>query len=260
MDHPASPPALSKALAQTQSACPIDAVSAALQDYVWTRSDFLGRGSYGCVYLAVPREQEGRRVAVKIVETSSEDSHWKREFALLTRLRHHNIVKLLNYYLPPTKIPGQSAQTSNAVLVFPAAHLDLKRYLDLRCTEHLTEPVAKTVCQQMLAGLAYLHTEGVVHRDLKPSNVLIMIRCVGISMWHCAISALPDGCRILLLRIAMPLLSSRRRATVLRKWSHALSSMMVSVHLPWTCGLSGVLCWMWWSPSVWQDTDPPHTR
>ena len=65
------------------------------------------------------------------------------------------------------------------MLVFPAAHMDLQRYLDMRCTEHVTEPMAKTVCLQMLAGLAYLHTEEVVHRDLKPSNVLIMIRCVG---------------------------------------------------------------------------------
>ena len=31
----------------------------------------------------------------------------------------------------------------------------------------------KSLCQQMLAGLAYLHHKGVIHRDIKGSNILI---------------------------------------------------------------------------------------
>ena len=31
----------------------------------------------------------------------------------------------------------------------------------------------KSFCQQMLAGLAYLHRKGVIHRDIKGSNILI---------------------------------------------------------------------------------------
>jgi len=31
----------------------------------------------------------------------------------------------------------------------------------------------KALCQQMLAGLAYLHHKGVIHRDLKGSNILL---------------------------------------------------------------------------------------
>jgi CTD kinase subunit alpha len=31
----------------------------------------------------------------------------------------------------------------------------------------------KSLCRQMLAGLAYLHHKGVIHRDIKGSNILI---------------------------------------------------------------------------------------
>lgn len=31
----------------------------------------------------------------------------------------------------------------------------------------------KSLCQQMLAGLAYLHHKGVIHRDIKGSNILL---------------------------------------------------------------------------------------
>lgn len=36
-----------------------------------------------------------------------------------------------------------------------------------------TEAHLKSLCQQMLAGLAYLHHKGVIHRDIKGSNILL---------------------------------------------------------------------------------------
>lgn len=36
-----------------------------------------------------------------------------------------------------------------------------------------TDAHLKSLCQQMLAGLAYLHHKGVIHRDIKGSNILI---------------------------------------------------------------------------------------
>jgi CTD kinase subunit alpha len=36
-----------------------------------------------------------------------------------------------------------------------------------------TDAHLKSLCHQMLAGLAYLHHKGVIHRDIKGSNILI---------------------------------------------------------------------------------------
>ncbi len=38
---------------------------------------------------------------------------------------------------------------------------------------HFTDANLKSLCQQMLAGIAYLHQKAVIHRDMKGSNILI---------------------------------------------------------------------------------------
>jgi len=33
--------------------------------------------------------------------------------------------------------------------------------------------VSRTYFQQMINGLAYMHTQGIAHRDIKPENILL---------------------------------------------------------------------------------------
>lgn len=39
--------------------------------------------------------------------------------------------------------------------------------------EEITEHYASSVLHQVLMGISYSHSKGVVHRDLKPENVLL---------------------------------------------------------------------------------------
>ena len=36
-----------------------------------------------------------------------------------------------------------------------------------------TEPMTRYILDQMLSGMRYLHSHGIVHRDIKPENLLI---------------------------------------------------------------------------------------
>ena len=177
---------LMTALAKTQGppdAC-LDAISAARRDYSWHGDDSLGCGSFGAVYLATHR-RTGTRVAVKIVSAPAEDLHWKREANILRELDHPNIIKLVADY-PPGVYPSTNAglTSPSAVMVFPVAHMDLRKFMLKRCGPRLSLPQAKSICRQMLEGLDYLHSQQVLHRDLKPSNVLVSVQDE-LHVWLC---------------------------------------------------------------------------
>lgn len=117
------------------------------------------------VYRAEDR-QGGGEVAVKILRPELTallgPTRFHREIEILGRLRHENIVPLLDsseagarlYYVMPF-VEGQSLR----------AHL----------AEHGTLPLVEvlSIARQVAGAIAYAHAQGVLHRDIKPENVLL---------------------------------------------------------------------------------------
>jgi serine/threonine protein kinase len=134
----------------------------------------LGKGSCGKVKLGYDSVQN-MPVAIKIVKKPSgfgtgrshaQQGALLREIAIMKKLRHQNIVSLLEVINDP------SCHKIYIVMEY-VDHGALAKILDdLRC-----EPIDPTrlmsYARQITAGLAYLHKNNIVHRDIKPENILV---------------------------------------------------------------------------------------
>lgn len=132
----------------------------------------LGAGSYGEVFLC-DDSHTGTQVAIKWIRDFTKDplggKRIFREIRLLSALRHENLLKLVDL------LPVPSPDFDDVCIVLPYMHLDLHRLIYSKTK--LTESHCQAFTCQILRGLGYLHSAGVVHRDLKPSNVLVNQDC-----------------------------------------------------------------------------------
>jgi len=125
--------------------------------------DVLGTGAFSQVRLAECRE-DGQMYAIKIIDKKAlkgkEDS-LENEIRVLKRLKHPNIVALLEVFEDKTK-------------VYLVMELVTGGELFDRIVEKgsYSEKDAADLIKQVLSAVAYMHDQGVVHRDLKPENLL----------------------------------------------------------------------------------------
>ncbi|KAI7894877.1 kinase-like domain-containing protein [Mucor mucedo] len=123
----------------------------------------LGVGSFAvvkeCTELAT-----GDKCAVKIIlkkVIAGKRQMLDSELDILTKVRHNHIVSLHDIY-----------ESDDAVYI--VTDLCTGGELFQRIVERgtYTEAIAADLVRQMLEGLSYLHSEGIVHRDIKPENLL----------------------------------------------------------------------------------------
>ncbi|CAG9973931.1 unnamed protein product [Clonostachys byssicola] len=86
----------------------------------------------------------------------------QRESRILDLLRDKpSIIQLLDVFRD---------QEQRLVLAFPFMPLTLG---DLFSTHHPSKPQIKHIFHDVLRGLQYIHSQGIIHRDIKPSAVLL---------------------------------------------------------------------------------------
>lgn len=124
----------------------------------------LGKGAYGQVKL-VKHKKSGELFAMKIIDKinlQNKNIDLMREVEIHKRLKHSNIIRLINYFEDEKKLYLILEFASKGSLF----HLIKKK-------KYLTEDEAFFFFVQSCAGIYFLHSIGLIHRDIKPENMLI---------------------------------------------------------------------------------------
>mmetsp|Transcript_46251 Transcript_46251/g.108523 ORF Transcript_46251/g.108523 Transcript_46251/m.108523 type:complete len:191 (+) Transcript_46251:126-698(+) len=127
------------------------------------------------VVVAARDKISGLKVAVRVVKNAVEDEReGKRllhQMALLRHFRgHENILSINDVIESP---PGQSFR--DIFLIGELMDADLHRVI--RSSQRLTEEHVAFFAYQMLRGLKYIHSAGIIHGNLKPSNIMVNADC-----------------------------------------------------------------------------------
>lgn len=128
----------------------------------WKIIEALSPGGMGAVY-RVQHVRLGKVGALKLPLPGADTVRFEREWQLLEKLKHPNIV--------PIEDAGHSLLTSGSYFVTRWLPLTLQERLDRN--GHLDPVTVARLANQLGSALDAAHVAGIVHRDVKPSNILL---------------------------------------------------------------------------------------
>jgi len=126
----------------------------------------LGEGTFGKVKKALNTETQ-EWVAIKVldkekIQKQNMGTQVKKEISIMKMVRHVHVVSLKEVLASRTKIFIVLELVTGGEL-----------FDKIVAEGKFNETVARKYFQQLVAGTAYCHKQGVCHRDLKPENLLL---------------------------------------------------------------------------------------
>ncbi|XP_077302270.1 lkb1/serine/threonine kinase 11 isoform X1 [Arctopsyche grandis] len=138
----------------------------------YVMGDVLGEGSYGKVKEMLDSETLCRRAAKilkrrRLRRIPHGEESVAREVQLLKLLAHKNIIQLVDVIVNDVK--------QKMYLIMEYCVGVLQDMLDSTSTKKFPQDQAHVYFSQLVDGLEYLHSQGVVHKDIKPGNLLLTL-------------------------------------------------------------------------------------
>ena len=149
-------------LAMNDSSFIISPVSADFSD-VWSEPELLSSKGHNAIYVAT---RFGRKYVLKALaepyrESTPHTELLRKEFTIGVGVDHPNIVRLLDF--------GHMDSIGWYIQMEYIDGITLDQFLE-------TNPPAairRSIIEQLLDALSFLHERQIIHRDIKPSNILI---------------------------------------------------------------------------------------
>lgn len=148
-------------------------------NYVWSTTSILGKGATATVHQGV-NKVNGEPVAVKTfnhISTLRPQEIQLREFEVLQKVNHENIVKLL-------AIEEEQENRGKLIVMELCTGGSLFNILDdPENTYGLEESEFLLVLEHLYKGMKHLRDNSLIHRDLKPGNIMKFIRDDGTTVY-----------------------------------------------------------------------------
>ena len=127
-------------------------------------ADEIGRGAFGTVYRGCNRL--GKTLAIKMISKRNKTNAC-REAVIFQNLKenspHDNIIEVFDV---------KSYKDSMCIMMEYCDLGDLNQFFKYSgCCQQLD--VKFQLMKQIIAGIAFLHSKGIVYRDIKPGNILV---------------------------------------------------------------------------------------